>query len=1256
MNPTSAGPSFIVDRPGTFVVQLIVNDGTVNSAPDTVAIDTTNSAPVANAGPDQLTARVAATVTLDGSLSSDADEHALTYSWSLTVKPAGSAAVLSDATAAAPTFTPDLAGDYVAQLIVNDGFGNSTPDTVLVRAVATPIVTVAATDAAAAEAGLDTGTFVFTRTGDTTSDLVVHFTVGGSATPDGDYVSIPQTVTIAAGATSAVVVVTPIADAEVEGPETVVVTLDADPGYGLGLQISATVTIAGEDLPSMTLSLVGSPVVGVGKDLPLQILLGQPAPPGDVTVTIASDDPGKLTVGPPATATITAGGTVGFVTLHGIDRGGTTVRGTAPGFADASLDVVVSNNTIAAPITLNVPLGQVTDFPISITREPANSGAVVITIVSDNPAAVAVSTPTVTIPAGQLSANAIIFGQSAGLATLTSTSPNFATDTSAVTTTAHLEMRNLGTTGTMTSGFSLPITIQLESPPNQPVAAPAGGIPVTIVTANPACLEAPASGVLIAQGTTTTIVSISYGGSAPLPCTTTVTVSGPTGVTGDSVTMTVNPAPAITLPTYLVGGGLQTNNLNGFLGDANHGGITVHLVSGDPSRVLLAASVASIGAASVDIPVANGANTFSYYVQGTDWVDGLSSTATVTVTASATGFASGDGPISYVRPVLDVQNLPSSTTSLSANTDFIVRVGVPTAVNTLQAAQPRRFGAPALVVTVSNSNPAVAEIDHNGGIDGVQAQTALIAAGQFMTPNDAAGGLEFDPFGVGSTTVTASIPNFTTLPAGARTVTVTGPAITMPSAFPLGGGLQHGTLQGSLGASNHGGVTVHLASSDPARVKVAANASSAGADAIDVTVANGATTFTYFVQGADWVPGTSTTATVSITASATGFGNGTGSVSYTQPGLDIINLTSPTTSLAANTDFVVRVGVPNPAGTAIQILQGRRFGAPALVVTAANSNAAVAEIDHNGGIDGAQVQTSTIVAGQTITPNNGAGGFEFDPFGVGTTIVTASSPGFITLAAGVQSVTVNGPGITMPSTTSIGGGLQNGAFQGFLGGANHGGVTVHLQSTDPSRILLARNGTSLGAASIDIPVANGATAFQYFLQGTDWVDGLSTAQPVTVTATVTGFSQGTSTVNYARPSLDILNLPATSTALSANTDFLVRIGVPSANNTLSILQARRFGAPALVVTATNSNAGVAEIDHNGGLDGAQVQTSSIAAGQLTTPNGTAGGFEFDPFGTGTTVVRASIPGFLSLPAATVGVTVVARRRSACRICSRSAAG
>ncbi len=124
-------PAFDVDLPGAYVVQLIVNDGTVDSEPDTVTISTENSAPVANAGPDQ-TPFVGATVTLDGSGSSDVDGDELTYLWSFQSFPEGSTAALSDPTAVNPTFDVDLAGTYVVQLIVNDGLVDSDPVTVTI--------------------------------------------------------------------------------------------------------------------------------------------------------------------------------------------------------------------------------------------------------------------------------------------------------------------------------------------------------------------------------------------------------------------------------------------------------------------------------------------------------------------------------------------------------------------------------------------------------------------------------------------------------------------------------------------------------------------------------------------------------------------------------------------------------------------------------------------------------------------------------------------------------------------------------------------------------------------------------------------------------------------------------------------------------------------------------------------------------------------------------------------------------------------
>jgi len=126
-DPTAVMPTFLADVPGDYVAQLIVDDGLMDSAPDTVTISIENSAPVANAGADQAVL-VGNTVVLDGSGSTDADGNTLTFRWSLT-PPLDSAAVLSDPTAVKPAFLADMPGDYVAQLIVNDGLVSSVPDT-----------------------------------------------------------------------------------------------------------------------------------------------------------------------------------------------------------------------------------------------------------------------------------------------------------------------------------------------------------------------------------------------------------------------------------------------------------------------------------------------------------------------------------------------------------------------------------------------------------------------------------------------------------------------------------------------------------------------------------------------------------------------------------------------------------------------------------------------------------------------------------------------------------------------------------------------------------------------------------------------------------------------------------------------------------------------------------------------------------------------------------------------------------------------
>jgi len=92
--------------------------------------DLNNQAPVSQAGPDQ-TVTLGMTVVLDGSTSTDPDNSPapLTFAWT---QMAGPAVTLINDTTATPSFIPTQAGNYIFQLVVNDGKDNSAPDTVTV--------------------------------------------------------------------------------------------------------------------------------------------------------------------------------------------------------------------------------------------------------------------------------------------------------------------------------------------------------------------------------------------------------------------------------------------------------------------------------------------------------------------------------------------------------------------------------------------------------------------------------------------------------------------------------------------------------------------------------------------------------------------------------------------------------------------------------------------------------------------------------------------------------------------------------------------------------------------------------------------------------------------------------------------------------------------------------------------------------------------------------------------------------------------
>ncbi|WP_166652706.1 PKD domain-containing protein [Pelagimonas phthalicica] len=115
---------FTPDVTGLYLIQLTAHDGELMAEPVVLAIDTSNTQPVAVAsGPAQ--AFVGETVTFDGSASYDPDGDSLSFGWTIESQPAGSAATIADPFGPLAQFTPDRRGSYIFGLRVADyGLGS----------------------------------------------------------------------------------------------------------------------------------------------------------------------------------------------------------------------------------------------------------------------------------------------------------------------------------------------------------------------------------------------------------------------------------------------------------------------------------------------------------------------------------------------------------------------------------------------------------------------------------------------------------------------------------------------------------------------------------------------------------------------------------------------------------------------------------------------------------------------------------------------------------------------------------------------------------------------------------------------------------------------------------------------------------------------------------------------------------------------------------------------------------------------------
>ncbi|WP_462162838.1 Calx-beta domain-containing protein, partial [Microcystis aeruginosa] len=220
-----------------------------------------------------------------------------------------------------PTADTTVESDETVILTLASGTGYTVGTTTPVTGTITnddfPSITLAVSPSSVTEDGTTNLVYTFTRTGSTTSALTANYTVGGTATLNTDYTrtGTTNTVTFAAGSSTATVTVDPTADTTVESDETVILTLASGTGYTVGTTTAVTGTINNDDFSQLSINNI-TVVEGLDNNAILTVTVDNPNPqpitfnyttgPIDATANVDyTSKTGTITIAPnTSTATI----------------------------------------------------------------------------------------------------------------------------------------------------------------------------------------------------------------------------------------------------------------------------------------------------------------------------------------------------------------------------------------------------------------------------------------------------------------------------------------------------------------------------------------------------------------------------------------------------------------------------------------------------------------------------------------------------------------------------------------------------------------------------------------------------------------------------------------------------------------------------------------------------------------------------------------------------------------------------------------
>lgn len=332
--------------------------------------------------------------------------------------PTGSAVIPAGETSVAVTFAAIddilVEGDETVEINVtaNAAYSISSGTTVVnIQDDDPALVALAVTDDLAIEGASGSGAtakVVVHRLGSQTAALTVHYHASGTATIGEDFTTLPGSITIPAGASSATITIAASNDDLIEGDETVAIVLASDPAYNVGRPGVGVVTIRDNNIPTITLTASGdtateggnpgeftiargsagaepltiklatsgSAITGVDyESLPDEVVI--PAGNASITLAVSAVDDDLKEAGEVVTLTLRASpeynlGTTSPVSVTIEDDGGGAA--VAVGFESDASSVTESQTAIKLPVVLSAAVSSAVSVDYAVTGGTAESG------------------------------------------------------------------------------------------------------------------------------------------------------------------------------------------------------------------------------------------------------------------------------------------------------------------------------------------------------------------------------------------------------------------------------------------------------------------------------------------------------------------------------------------------------------------------------------------------------------------------------------------------------------------------------------------------------------------------------------------------------------------------------------------------------------------------------------------------------------------------------------------------------------------